>query len=111
MKKMFSIFFAAILSLGFISTVASADVDKGQKLIVKKLKKACQESGIKNGGALAAKHTQAEWTKIQKEGKLAEEIQKLCPKADAKKALKDKYLAHYYDFLNNYASDSGNVPS
>ncbi len=111
MKKFFSTFFAAVLALGLISTVASADVDKGQKLIVKKIKKACSEDGIKNGGELAAKHTQAEWTKLKEEGKLAEEIQKLCPKVDAKKALKEKYLAHYYDFLNNFASDSGNVPS
>ncbi len=111
MKKLLTILFSAALSLAFISSVASADVAKGQKLVVKKLKKDCKKSGVKNGAELAAKHTQAEWKKINDEGKLAQELQTICPKVNAKKALKDKYLTHIYDFLYNYASDSGNVPS
>jgi hypothetical protein len=41
-------------------------------------------------------------------GKLNDELFKICPKA---KPLKAKYVSHVYDFLYNYASDSGNVPS
>ncbi len=104
MRKLMTLIFATILSLGLMSSVANAGVEKGQKLIIKKLKKAC---GF-NGGVLAKKHTQEEWKKIQDEGKLAEEIKLLCPKS---KPLKKKYLTHIYDFLHNYASDSGNVPS
>ncbi len=104
MKRFLSILFAAVLSVGFMSSVANASVEKGQKLIIKKLKKAC---GF-NGATLAAKHTQAEWKKVKEEGKLAEEFKKLCPNS---KPLKEKYLPHIYDFVYNYASDSGNVPS
>ncbi len=108
MKKLASVLFAAALSLGFMATTASADVAKGQKLVVKKLKKACKQSGVANGAELSAKHTQAEWKKINDEGKLAEELKRICPKS---KPLKKKHLTHIYDFLYNYASDSGNVPS
>ena len=95
---------AVILSLG--ATVASADAAKGQKLYSKKLKKAC---GV-NGGVVAGKHTQDEWTDIENAGKLKAEIKKICPKAKDK-ALKDKYMKDYYDFFHDFASDSGNVPS
>lgn len=104
MKKLATLLFVAIVGLSFASTAAFADAAKGQKLIIKKLKKAC---GF-NGAVMAGKHTQSEWKKINDGGKLAEEIKTMCPKS---KPLKDKYLPHIYDFLYNYASDSGNVPS
>jgi len=34
----------------------------------------------------------------------------MCPSAKDK-ALKEKYLPHYFDFFFEYANDSGNVPS
>lgn len=104
MKKIATILFAAIIGVGFMSTSAFADAAKGQKLIIKFLKKPC---GF-NGAVMAAKHSQSEWQTINDEGKLADEIQKICPKA---KPVKEKFLPHIYDFLYNYASDSGNVPS
>ncbi|ADN08811.1 hypothetical protein [Sulfurimonas autotrophica] len=94
---------AVILSLG--ATVASADAAKGQKLYAKKLKEAC---GM-NGAKFAAKHTQDEWDEIGVKG-MAKEIKNICPKVQDK-ALKSKYLQHYYDFAHDFASDSGNVPS
>ena len=104
LKRLLTLLFSVAVSLSLVSTVASADVAKGQKLIIKKLKKPC---GF-NGAVLAKKHTQDEWKAIQSSGKLNDEIAKICPKA---KPLKDKYLTHVYDFLYNYASDSGNAPS
>lgn len=104
LKRLLTLLFAAVVSLSLVSTTASAGVAKGQKLIIKKLKKPC---GF-NGAELAKKHTQAEWKAFKESGKLNDEIVKICPKA---KPLKDKYLTHVYDFLYNYASDSGNVPS
>jgi len=95
---------AVILSLG--ATAASADAAKGQKLFSKKLRKACGFTGA----VFAAKHTQDEWTAIEKSGKMADEIKKICPNVKAK-ALKAKYLKDYYDFAHDFASDSGNVPS
>ena len=104
MKKIAKIALATTLLLTLGATTVSADSAKGQKLYSKKLKKACGMTGAK----MAAKHTQDEWDDL-KDG-LADEIKTICPKVKDK-ALKDKYLKHYFDFFKNFASDSGNVPS
>ena len=104
MNHLLKALLAAGLILGVGATSVSADVAKGQKLYSKKLKKACGMTGAK----MAAKHSQDEWEAIQEEGKLADEIKKLCPKV---KKVKEKYIPHFYDFFYEYANDSGNVPS
>ena len=104
MTKMIKIALAALVMITMSATTLSADVAKGQKLYLKKLKGAC---GL-NGAQMAAKHSQAEWEDLK--GNLAEEIKNICPKAKDG-ALKEKYLQHYYDFFHEYANDSGNVPS
>jgi len=104
MTKFTKLAVAALFAFAVLGTTASADVAKGQKLYSKKLKSACGFTGAK----FAAKHTQDEWAKIKEDGKLGDEIQKICPKATKYKA---KYEADIFDFANEYASDSGNVPS
>ena len=104
MSKFLKLLLITIVSLGFLSTAALADASKGQKLFIKEMKAPC---GF-DGGAMAKKHKQAEWKAIQAAGKLNDELIKFCPSA---KPLKDSYVDHVYDFLYNYASDSGNVPS
>ena len=104
MKKIAVLLFVAVFSIGFVSTTVYADAAKGQKIFIKKMKNPC---GM-NGGEMAVKHTQAEWKAIQDEGKLNDELLKFCPDAEP---LSDKYVPHVYDFLYNYASDSGNVPA
>ena len=99
MKKLLAIVFAAIVGLSFVSTSAFASSSRGQKIIIKKLKRPC---GF-NGEVLAKKHTQEEWTTIFKAGNLNAEIKKICPKA---KPLEKRYVKDVYDFLNNFASDS-----
>jgi len=103
MTKMTKLAVAALLGLAVVSTTASADAGKGKKLYQKKMKAACGFSGAK----FAAKHTQAEWEKINGAGKFAEESAKLCPGVK----LKAKYVPDVYDFAHEFASDSGNVPS
>ena len=103
MKNFLKIVLAGVIASAFVTTVASADAAKGQKLYSKKLKKAC---GF-NGADFAKKHTQDEWKAVGVAGMNAE-IKKLCPSA---KDLKDKYIKHILDFSINFASDSGNVPS
>jgi len=103
MTKMTKIAVSALLGLAVLSTTASADVKKGQKLYMKKMKATCGFSGAK----FSAKHTQDEWKAIQGAGKFAEEAAKICPGVK----LKDKYVPHIYDFAYEFASDSGNVPS
>ena len=104
LKKLLTLLFAVVVGLSFVSTASFAGVAKGQKLFIKKLKKPC---GF-DGGDMAKKHTQSEWKAIHEAGKLNDELSKICPKA---KPLKEKYISHVYDFLHNYANDSGNVPS
>ena len=104
MKVLLKMAVVGAIALGLSSTVAQADVAKGQKIFIKKLKQSCGFTG----GVMAGKHTQAEWTKIYNEGKLNDELLKHCPNA---KKVKDKFLPHLYDFFHNYASDSGNVPA
>jgi hypothetical protein len=106
MNKIVKIALGATIMLSLGSTVASADAAKGQKLYIKKLKKSCGFSGA----VFAAKHTQDEWTKIEKDGKMVDEIKSICPNVK-EKSLKSKYIEDYYDFARDFASDSGNVPS
>ncbi|MFT7880628.1 MAG: cytochrome C [Sulfurimonas sp.] len=103
MKNVMKLATAALLGVAVLSTTASADVKKGQKLYMKKMKAACGFSGAK----FAQKHTQDEWEEINGAGKFAEEAAKICPGVK----LKDRYVPHIYDFAYEYASDSGNVPS
>jgi hypothetical protein len=103
MTKFTKLAIAALLGLAVVSTTASADAAKGQKIYSKKLKKAC---GV-NGAKFAAKHTQDEWEKIKGAGKLAEEVANTCGGAK----VKAKYESDLYDFVYKFASDSGNVPS
>ncbi|MDD3342387.1 MAG: cytochrome C [Sulfurospirillaceae bacterium] len=102
MEKVFKLFWAVILTLGFLSTSVWADIDKGQKIYSKQFKKVCGFSG----NVMARKHKQSEWHDIFHEGKLNEELLKECPNASA---LKKSDLQHVYDFLYNYALDSGNT--
>ncbi len=104
MKKFLTLIATSLLVASIATTAASADPAKGQKIYLKKLKKAC---GF-NGAKMSAKHTQEEWEEIKNSGKLEDEIKKLCPNV---KDVKDKYLPDLFDFFYEYASDSGNVPS
>ncbi len=95
---------AALFAFAVMGTTATADVAKGQKLYSKKLKGACGFTGAK----FAAKHTQDEWQEIKDAGKMSDEIKTLCPKL---KKYKEKWDGNVFDFVYEYASDSGNVPS
>ncbi|MEA2049149.1 MAG: cytochrome C [Campylobacterota bacterium] len=104
MNKLLKLAFASAVALSLTTTVASADVTKGQKLYSKKLKKHCGMPGAK----MAAQHSQDEWESINENGELINEIKTICPKV---KKVKEKYVPHFYDFFYEYANDSGNVPS
>ncbi|MEA1983577.1 MAG: cytochrome C [Campylobacterota bacterium] len=104
MKKIITMALGTTLLLSLGTTTLSADAAKGQKLYIKKLKGSCGVSGA----VMAGKHSQDEWTEIYEAGELESELKTICPKLGD---VKDKFLPHFYDFFNEYASDSGNVPS
>ncbi|MBE0491262.1 MAG: hypothetical protein IBX44_03305 [Sulfurospirillum sp.] len=111
MKKILGLLLAVFVLVGVMSTSALADAAKGQKYYLKYMKKS---TGI-NGGQFAAKHTQAEWKELfASDGvKFIETYSVEFPNAaDFLKGDKfKKYMGDISDFLINFASDSGNVPS
>jgi cytochrome c5 len=108
MKKSVSCFLATLVAVGMMSTAASADVNKGQKIYLKTCKN-CHGSGTKG----AAMNTQDGWDDLFAKG--GEKIIKA--HANDKSAayfngeLFKKQSQDLRDFLFEYASDSGNVPS
>ena len=101
---------AVVAALLLASTSAQADVTKGQKIYQKKFTKLCGQSGAK----FAAAHTQSEWEDAKDEGKLADVFSTICPAGEKifkGTDFKEKMEADLYDFVHEYASDSGNVPS
>ena len=104
MNKFTKLAVTALFAFAVMSTTSSANIVRGQKLYSKKLKSDCGFTGAK----FAAKHTQDEWEKINEDGKMVKEIKNICPKATK---FEDKYAKDIFDFVNEYASDSGNIPS
>ncbi len=101
---------ATLVGLSLLSTSAFADADVGQRLYQKKLKELCGFSGA----VFAAKHDQATWEEAKDNGTLGEVMTEVCPGgADFFKSEKfeSKFSAPLYDFVNKFASDSGNIPS
>jgi hypothetical protein len=107
MKK---IAMSVIVGLALLATAASADADKGKRIYQKKLKSACGFSG----GVFAAKHSQDEWTEAKEDGTLSEMMTEACPAGKdffESEKFKKKFSSHLYDFVNDFASDSGNIPA
>ena len=104
MRKLLGVIATGVLLTSVMSTSLMADPAKGQKIYLKKLKKACDMNGAK----MAAKHTQDEWETLKTDGKLVDEIKTICPNV---KSVKEKYVPDLFDFFHEFGSDSGNVPS
>ncbi|MHC3993858.1 c-type cytochrome [Thiomicrolovo sp. ZZH C-3] len=109
MKKQLSTLLGAALLLGTFSTAANADVKRGQKAYLKKCKR-CHGNGTKG----AAMKTQKEW----EDAFANDAAQFRAWHKDDKKAMKyidssrfKKDAPNLKDFLYEYGSDSGNVPS
>lgn len=108
MKKHTSLLLTALVALGMLSSTASADVKKGQKAYLKQCKK-CHGNGTKG----AAMKTQDEWEEAFEDD--AEIFIEWHKGTDGEKYANGKkfkkYAPHLKDFLYEYGSDSGNVPS
>ncbi len=103
MKNLLKIVISILLGVSIISTQLFSDVAKGQKIYTKKLKSKC---GI-SGSSFAGKHSQDQWEEIYDAGKLNDEIKNICHGY----GVDNSSLPHIYDFVYEYANDSGNVPS
>ena len=69
MTTMTKLAVAALLGMTVFSSTALADVKKGQKIYLKKLKAPCNIGGA----TFAQKHTQDEWEEIPEERESKEE--------------------------------------
>jgi len=93
----------ALFILCFIgSSSLFADINQGATIYKSYFRTACGFSG----NVMAKKHTQNEWQSLFDAKQLSAELQTLCPSA---KPLKPNDVAHLYEFLYHYASDSGNT--
>ncbi len=105
MKNITKLALTALFGFALITTTVSAgSINKGQKIFSKKLKGACGFSGAK----FAASFKQAEWEKIKADGKMEEEIKKLCPNIQT---WEKKWEDHLFEFAYEYGADSGNEPA
>jgi cytochrome c553 len=99
---------ATMVALGLMSTSLSADIKKGQKTYLKKCKK-CHGNGTKG----ASMHTQDEWEELFEDN--AAMIIEQHKGTKGEKYFNGKRFGkkapHLKDFLFEYGSDSGNVPS
>ncbi len=108
MKKSSTLLFSALVAMGMMSTSAFADIQKGQKYYLKNCKK-CHGNGTKG----AAMKTQDEWEEMFEDNNaMIKEVHK----GDKSEAFFnggkfEKIAPHLTDFLYEYGSDSGNVPS
>jgi hypothetical protein len=99
---------SALLGLALLSTTASADHAKGKRVYQKFMKDACG----KTGGAVAGKHTQKEWKKLEGAA-FKTELEKICPTTkDFLGGAKFKKLEnHLHDFMYEFGKGSGNIPA
>ncbi len=109
MKKVTSALMAGTMVLGLFATAVNADIKKGQKAYLKKCKK-CHGNGTKG----AAMKTQKEWEHaFENDATIFRDWHKSDTKAmkfiNSKKF--KKLAPHLKDFLYEYGSDSGNIPS
>jgi len=96
---------ATYIALGLIlgSNITFADVEQGQKIYLKKMKSKCAISGSE----FAGKYSQDQWEEIYDAGKLKDEIKKICNGY----IISDNDIPHVYDFVYEYANDSGKIPN
>jgi hypothetical protein len=109
MKNITKITIATLLGLAITTTMASASAEKGKRVYQKFMKDDC---GI-TGGAVAGKHSQKEWKKMQGNDSFKVELEKICPtsKAFLSGGKFKKLESHLNEFMYEYGKGSGNVPS
>lgn len=81
------------------------DVNEGKEIFIRKLQKACELSA----GSFAAMHSQDEWEAIVQAGEFKNEIIKICPKLN--KDYNQTWSPSLYQFVYQYANDTGDIPS
>ncbi len=81
------------------------DVEEGERIFIKHFQRNCEQSAI----SFAAVHSQDEWEVIVQAGEFENEVLKICP--NVKKNYKKRWSPNLYQFVYEYANDSGNIPS
>ncbi len=99
-----------LLVYSLTCSVVSADPIKGEKLLIRAIHDDC----ILPAPRIAMMHSQAEWDKIFKNGKMEKEVAKLCHRKTALKPFDlrySKYAEYIHEYMDHYANDSGAIPA
>jgi len=78
---------------------------KGENIFIKKLRKHCDMSSADFAGV----YSQDEWEEIAEAGKFDDIVLEICPKIED--IYQEEWSPDLYQFVYEYASDSGNIPS
>ena len=109
MKKI-TIAIMSLLVFSLACSVVSADPIKGEKLLIKAIHDDC----VLPAPRIAMMHSQEEWDTIYKNGKMEEEVAKLCQRKTALKPFDSrypKYAEYIHEYMDHYANDSGAIPA
>jgi mono/diheme cytochrome c family protein len=111
LKRTFSVAFASLIAVSAMTSIASADIKKGQKYYLKDCK-VCHGNGTKGAAML----DQDEWLEMFAND--AEEMKAVHIDSGDERAKQyiesqkfEKHAPHLKDFLHEYGADSGNVPA
>lgn len=102
MSKCTNLVLAFFVAWCCLVTFSVADATTGADIFKKEMRKVCGFSG----NVMAKKHTQKEWQQLYEKGTFKEDLIYFCPDTQG---LTEASLKHLYDFLYNFASDSGNT--
>ena len=98
-----------LIFMGLNTPVAAAShstqLNKGQKIYKKKMRKYCGFSGVR----FARHHTPDEWEEIWDDGKFQEETKKICPRLKLEK-IKKSWWEPVYEFAHEYGQGGSHVP-
>lgn len=89
----------------FTTTANAGSIEKGQKIYAKNIKAQCTG---KNGGQFAVTLTQNEWEDAFKAGIFKAKVKEICPEMVT---YKDEWTPFLFEFVYEYAKDTGNVPA
>jgi hypothetical protein len=93
------------LNIPVVAVSHSAQLNKGQKIFKKKMRRYCGFSGVR----FARNHTPDEWEEIWDDGKFQEETKKICPRLKLEK-IKKSWWEPVYEFTHEYGKGGSHVP-
>ncbi len=109
MKKYTSLLLAVALGMLLFSSTASADANRGGRILSNMIMHAggCKIFGYR----IANTHSKKEWKAIYKAGKMESEVNTICPSMKPLPIIENpEHRQDVLDYLEYYSSDGGSLP-